>query len=696
MPEYQPLFHQVQNFIADQLNSDPQLSSIGLEFLPESQLDIEYEIKRNLGRQGMVGIVNTLKGTYGGHDQDSCAWEIESEIDVVENPTVRRAWLKQNNLSAGTTVDVLNYIQESLCGPASPTYGKFCPVTQEVGEDNGVLVGKAVLKTFAISDVSACVSGESNWHIRYATEADISALWDAVYDVSAELSGSQLVWDAIAELSGDIDNLEYNFEWAKEQIQDVIPQELSTKISYPVIVDNPYGASEWKLDISPLDNSLPASARVVLGSYLDSDNTTWIPYISLGDSNGTTIRIDNTNHLRLGTNSRASTLVNFNDLSAAISALDIDHFIRWFATPSQPNRWIVNFGRSSTGGISFVSDSDHPTQSYIDIAGNIITAPGYDPNFQSRGLMRSAPQTAGEDEEHLQFNQKGLAFVEEVSSVQAEVSAVSQDIQDLSAETPSIWRVWDYQPAVQGLAFTAEEANSTVRMFKTGTPPDVSLEYTTNGRTWTDFIVGETTVTLANVGDKMWLRAKTTNSAMATDGSNHNYFAIIGKVAASGSIMYLLKNDGDLDTISENNCFYGLFYNCLDLTEAPDLPATTVTRGCYNQMFAGCMSLRTAPTILPATTLDSYSYYSMFNGCSSLTQSPEISATTLGNRCMGGMFNGCTSLKSIKIAYTGNFDSKTFVNWVLHVPNTGTFYYNGSDTTRGTSAIPEGWTVQTF
>lgn len=50
MPEYQPLFHQVQNFIADQLNSDPQLSSIGLEFLPESQLDIEYGIKRNLGR----------------------------------------------------------------------------------------------------------------------------------------------------------------------------------------------------------------------------------------------------------------------------------------------------------------------------------------------------------------------------------------------------------------------------------------------------------------------------------------------------------------------------------------------------------------------------------------------------------------------------------------------------------------------
>lgn len=212
-------------------------------------------------------------------------------------------------------------------------------------------------------------------------------------------------------------------------------------------MDNPYGSSEWKLDLSPLDDSLPASAKVVLGSYLDSDNTTWIPYISLGDSNGTTIRIDNTNHLRLGTNSRASTLVNFNDLSAAISALDVDHVIRWFATQSQPNRWIINFGRSSTGGISFVSDSDNPTQSYIDIAGNLITAPGYDPELSSRGsaeqttrgLMKSSTglmEARAVEDDHLMFNQKGLAFVEELSAVEADLeprlSAIEGDVSTLS------------------------------------------------------------------------------------------------------------------------------------------------------------------------------------------------------------------------------------------------------------------------
>ena len=301
-----------------------------------------------------------------------------------------------------------------------------------------MVVGKVVVKTFAIADVSACVSGESNWHIRYATEADISALWTAIEELSAEISGGS--WrDAIDQLSADVSalsgrmetaegsiyNLEYNFEWAKEQIQDVIPQELSTKISYPVMEQNPYGGNEWILDPSPLDPSTPSTAKVKFGAYEESVPGLYTPYIKLGDNPYLTI---DQNHIWLG----RTKLVNFPDLSAAISALDTDHFIRWFATSSQPNRWIINFGRSSTAGISFVSDSDHPTQSYIDIAGNLITAPGYDPNFQSRGLLKAR---AVEDD-HLMFNQKGLAFVEELSAVEADLeprlSAIEGDVSVLS------------------------------------------------------------------------------------------------------------------------------------------------------------------------------------------------------------------------------------------------------------------------
>ena len=206
-----------------------------------------------------------------------------------------------------------------------------------------------------------------------------------------------------------------------DEIQE-IDQDLSNKISYPVMEQNPYGGNEWILDPSPIAPSTPSTARVKFGAYEESVPGLYTPYIKLGDNPYLTI---DQNHIWLG----RTKLVNFPDMSAAISALDIDHFIRWFATSSQPNRWIVNFGRSSTGGISFVSDSDHPTQSYIDIAGNIITAPGYDPNFQSRGLMKSSgdlmKSRAGEEEDnHLQYNQKGLAFVEEVSSVSQDVSDI--------------------------------------------------------------------------------------------------------------------------------------------------------------------------------------------------------------------------------------------------------------------------------
>ena len=48
------------------------------------------------------------------------------------------------------------------------------------------------------------------------------------------------------------------------------------------------------------------------------------------------------------------------------------------------------------------------------------------------------------------------------------------------------------------------------------------------------------------------------------------------------------------------------------------------------------------------------------------------------------------------MGYTSNFahaHSFAFSNWVDGVASTGTFYYNGSDTTTGVSAIPTGWTV---
>lgn len=59
------------------------------------------------------------------------------------------------------------------------------------------------------------------------------------------------------------------------------------------------------------------------------------------------------------------------------------------------------------------------------------------------------------------------------------------------------------------------------------------------------------------------------------------------------------------------------------------------------------------------------------------------------------MFNGCSSLREIRLLdYDGPFYPIYFIGWTSGVSTTGVFYYDGSDTTVGDSAIPPGWIVK--
>ena len=99
------------------------------------------------------------------------------------------------------------------------------------------------------------------------------------------------------------------------------------------------------------------------------------------------------------------------------------------------------------------------------------------------------------------------------------------------------WIIAHSKPKMTPLCFTAEEAGSTVKMVAEGSAPTVSLEYSTDGNTWSPFEVGSTTVTLANIGDKMYMRATSAgNTGMGTSLSNYNKFVMTGKIAASGNI----------------------------------------------------------------------------------------------------------------------------------------------------------------
>ena len=126
-------------------------------------------------------------------------------------------------------------------------------------------------------------------------------------------------------------------------------------------------------------------------------------------------------------------------------------------------------------------------------------------------------------------------------------------------------------------------------------------------------------------------------------------FTINKKCNLKGNCMSMLFGDNAADNYSlrgKDWAFCKLFYNCSNIVNVSRnfLPAaTTLANYCYSNMFKGCTSLTTAPT-LPATTLANYCYYNMFNGCTSLTTAPTLPATTLASNCYEGMFFRCTSL----------------------------------------------------
>ena len=147
-------------------------------------------------------------------------------------------------------------------------------------------------------------------------------------------------------------------------------------------------------------------------------------------------------------------------------------------------------------------------------------------------------------------------------------------------------------------------------------------------------------------------------------------------------------------------CYLWMFLDCTSLVSAPELPATTLAFDCYHGMFMRCTSLENPPSELPATTMAEYCYVLMFNQCPMET-APAIKAETLATECFKSMFWDCTQLNEIRIAYTGNFSGQdvptdAFANWVNNVAASGTFYYDGEDTTTGINAIPTGWTVGPF
>lgn len=264
------------------------------------------------------------------------------------------------------------------------------------------------------------------------------------------------------------------------------------------------------------------------------------------------------------------------------------------------------------------------------------------------------------------------------------------------------------------LTLTATADNSSVELMREGV---LSNTYEVNtGSGWQSYTFG--TVIHLNAGESCKWRCSAHPTTQGT--SKYVKFVMTGTIEASGNCNSMLSSDFEnITSLSGyDHVFYKLFYGCTALTQAPALPATTLTGNCYDSMFRFCNSLTKAPS-LPATTVGSHCYFSMFSDCKyltqapslpatnltpacypymfsncvSLTQAPSLPATNLFAYCYQNMFDGCQSLKEVRIAATRTATG-ALNNWLKGVSATGDLYCDPNATIfpTGTSGIPQNWT----
>ena len=202
----------------------------------------------------------------------------------------------------------------------------------------------------------------------------------------------------------------------------------------------------------------------------------------------------------------------------------------------------------------------------------------------------------------------------------------------------------DQEDVYEYLCFTAEEDSATIKIRLTNDTDSVpNFQYSYDGKTWCDYVLNNTVVTLDKIGDKVYFIGDNPNGFNHPADYSYIKFEIYDKkVAASGNIMSLIDPTCETNALPCRSCFYGLFYKA-KITAPPVLPATTLTDHCYAQMFSDCYELKTAPE-LPATTLADYCYANMFVRCYELKTAPKLPATTLATDCYTYMFERCSGL----------------------------------------------------
>lgn len=214
-------------------------------------------------------------------------------------------------------------------------------------------------------------------------------------------------------------------------------------------------------------------------------------------------------------------------------------------------------------------------------------------------------------------------------------------IQD-AATLEIMWEKTSPEPVTDYFYLVNESySTNTIRLHKNGSPTStVIICYSYDKLNWNKWDEnGGVRTLILQPNEKVYF--KNTGSGLSKHYADYYNFSSTSYFSAGGDVTTLITENGT-NTLTDF-CFFNLFNGCTSLTSAPSLKATTLANYCYNNMFEGCTSLTSAPA-LPATKLANSCYASMFSGCTSLKSAPSLKATTLAYGCYYWMFKGCTSL----------------------------------------------------
>ena len=163
------------------------------------------------------------------------------------------------------------------------------------------------------------------------------------------------------------------------------------------------------------------------------------------------------------------------------------------------------------------------------------------------------------------------------------------------------------------------------------------------------------------------------------DGAKYINIRPSMKTEIFGNVMSLLKGKDNLESataLEAKNAFYGLFAGADKLVNNDErllvLPSTTLTEGCYQDMFNGCKGIEKAPE-LPAPKLEKNCYQEMFYDCAKLNHvkclATDIKAENSTKDWLGKAGTEATGTKVLEtlVDMTPNSDDGVPTSWTAAI-----------------------------